>query len=314
MTLETNHAEIAVRIIPTLLLALFLVAGCSKPAGTDYELYYLGGQSNMDGFGYNDELPEELQGMVDGVLIYRGQSEADGSDEGGVGMWEPLRPGFGLDFRTDGQESWHSDRFGPELTFGHRMIQLKPNSRIAIVKYSRGGTPLHIDAQGYGNWSPDAPGKNQYDFALRAIHESRAIPDIDGDGRPDRLTPTGIIWMQGEADAFDSQVAAEAYEANLRRMMDLFRAALGVDDLPVVIGQITDSGMADDGTVMDWADEVREAQELYTAKDVCAALVTVTNELEYPEDDGWHYTSEGYLRMGTAFADAVAGLEASCTP
>ena len=290
------------------------MAGCSKPSGTEYDLYYLGGQSNMDGFGYVQELPGEYQAEVDGVTIYRGLSAPDGSEEGGIGMWEPLRPGFGLGYRTDGEESWPSDRFGPELTFGHQMLQLKPDSRIAIVKYSRGGTPLHIDAQGYGNWSPDAPSDNQYEFALRTINESRAVADIDGDGKSDRLTPAGIIWMQGEADAFDSQEAAEAYEANLRRMMVLFRAALGVDDLPVVIGQITDSGMADDGTVMDWSDEVRRAQELYTAKDACAALVTVTNELDYPEDDGWHYTSEGYLRMGKAFADAVAGLESSCAP
>ena len=120
--------------------------------------------------------------------------------------------------------------------------------------------------------------------------------------------------MQGEADAFASAEAAQAYEANLKRMMDLFRAALGVDDLPVVIGQITDSGEADDGKVMDWSDEVREAQRRYTDKDACAALVTVTNELEYPDDDAWHYTSDGYVRMGLAFADAVADLETTCPP
>ena len=40
----------------------------------------------------------------------------------------------------------------------------------------------------------------------------------------------------------------------------------------------------------------------------------MTNDLEYPDDDAWHYTSDGYLRLGTAFADAVAALEASCPP
>ena len=279
---------------------------------TDYKVYYLGGQSNMDGFGYNDELPAELQDAVDGVMIYRGQSAPDSSERGGVGMWEPLGPGFGLGFHTNGFDSWHSNRFGSELTFGQRIAALNPESRIAIVKYSRGGTPLYIDAQGYGTWSPEVPGLNQYDHALRTISESLALTDIDGDGRKDRLTPAGIVWMQGEADAFDSQEAADAYESNLRRMMDLFRASLGVDDLPVVIGQITDSGMADDGTVMDWADEVRRAQERYTDQDECAALVTVTNDLEYPDDDAWHYNSEGYLRMGVAFAEAVAELETVC--
>ncbi len=280
----------------------------------DYKLYYLGGQSNMDGFGYNHELPAEYQGVVDGVLIYRGLSAPDGSEKGGVGRWEQLGPGFGLGFQTNGSESWPSNRFGAELTFGHRIAELNPQSKIAIVKYSRGGTPLYLHAQGYGTWSPEFEGDNQYDFALRAIRESLAWTDIDGDGVQDRLTPAGIIWMQGEADAFDSAVAADAYEANLRRMMDLFRAALGHDDLPVVIGQITDSGQAEDGTVMDWSDDVREAQQRYTESDACAALVTVTNEFEYPDDDAWHYTSDGYFRLGQAFADAVAELEESCPP
>ena len=281
---------------------------------TVYRLYYLGGQSNMDGFGYNDELSQEHRGPIDGVMIYRGLSAPDDDENGGIGLWERLRPGFGLGYATDGSDSQYSDRFGPELTFGHRIAELNPGTRIAIVKYSRGGTPLYRHASGYGTWSPEVPGRNQYDFALRTIHESRAIVDIDGDGIRDRLVPSGIIWMQGEADAFDSEEAAAAYEANLTRMMDLFRAALGVDDLPVVIGQITDSGMADDGTVMDWAGEVREAQRRYTTSDACAALVTVTNEFEYPDDDAWHYTSDGYIRMGLAFADAVTSLETDCPP
>ncbi len=280
---------------------------------TEYKFYYLGGQSNMDGYGYIDELPAEYGGEVDGVMIYRGLSASDNSEKGGAGLWEPLRPGFGIGFQTNGYDSWTSERFGAELTFGHRIADLNPDSRIAIVKYSRGGTPLYVDAKGYGTWSPEVPGDNQYDFALRTIHESRSRADIDGDGIRDRLTPAGIIWMQGEADAFDSAEAAAAYEANLRRMMDLFRAALGVDDLPVVIGQITDSGRADDGKVMDWSDEVREAQRRYTDSDACASLVTVTNEFEYPDDDAWHYTSDGYLRLGEAFADAVAELEESCS-
>lgn len=280
---------------------------------TDYKLYYLGGQSNMDGFGFVEALPEAYQGVVDGVMIYRGQTAPDNTERGGAGFWEVLQPGFGLGYRSNGYNSWHSDRFGPELTFGHRIAALNPESRIAIVKYSRGGTPLHGSAQGYGNWQPDNPGLNQYDFALRTLHESRRVADIDGDGRMDRLVPTGIIWMQGEADAYDSEQAADAYQANLTRMMDLFRAALGQDDLPVVIGQITDSGMAEDGSVMDWADTVRAAQERFVESDACASLVTATNDFEYPDDDAWHYTSEGYLTMGIAFADAVDRLAATCT-
>ena len=281
---------------------------------TEYKLYYLGGQSNMDGFGYNDRLPEHLQSAQGRVMIYRGLSAADGGAKGGVGMWQQLGPGFGLGYFTDGYFSWPSDRFGAELSFGHRIAELNPGANIAIVKYSRGGTPLHIDGKGYGSWHPEVEGSNQYDFALRTIHEATAVRDIDGDGRPDRLVPSGIVWMQGEADAFDSAEAAAMYEQNLRRMMDLFRAALHTDDLPVVIGQITDSGRAEDGKVMDWADEVRAAQARFAETDLCASLVTETNDFNYPGNDVWHYDSDGYVRMGTAFAEAAAYLENTCPP
>ena len=117
--------------------------------------------------------------------------------------------------------------------------------------------------------------------------------------------------MQGEADAFDSQAAADAYGGNLARLMSLLRAAMRVDDLPVVIGKVTDSGMAEDGTVMDYIGTVQDAQRAFTEADECAAFVTVTDDLGYL-DDAWHYDSDGFIRLGKAFADAMIELEGAC--
>ena len=36
-----------------------------------FNLYYLGGQSNMTGFGQNSDLPEDLQGPVKGAMIIK---------------------------------------------------------------------------------------------------------------------------------------------------------------------------------------------------------------------------------------------------
>ena len=85
-----------------------------------------------------------------------------------------------------------------------------------------------------------------------------------------------------------------------------------VDDLPVVIGKITDSGMADDGTVMDYIETVQRAQRDFVASDPCSAYVTVTDKLDYL-DDGWHYDSDGFVRMGKAFAESMGDLEARCS-
>ena len=138
-----------------------------------------------------------------------------------------------------------SERFGVELSFARTLLQLDPNASIAIIKYSRGGSSIDRDAADrFGCWDPDYPddrstGVNQYDHFLATIRHALAIDDIDGDGQPDTLVPKGIIWMQGESDAAHGEEIARRYEANLERLMDLVRAALRSDDIPVVIGWIS---------------------------------------------------------------------------
>ena len=84
---------------------------------------------------------------------------------------------------------------------------------------------------------------NQYDHFPATVRHAFAVQDIDGDKQPDTLTPAGIIWMQGESDAGDEMIT-QRYQANLKRMMDLIRAALRLDDVRVVIGRISASGKA----------------------------------------------------------------------
>lgn len=306
----------AIRVLLFLTSAAALVACSSVSAeGTTYKLYYLGGQSNMEGYGYVEELPEALAAGSEDVLIFTGQMALDNEKHGGVGTWQRLQPGFGRGFKTDGKSNQLSDRFGPELLFGQTMVQRVPGRKIAIIKYALGGSGL-AEGVGYGNWHPDfsdGAGLNQYDHALTTLRNAFAHADIDGDGAADRLVPSGIVWMQGEADAYQSQAAADEYRANIERLMGLLRAALRVDDLPVVIGKITDSGMADDGSVMDYIATVQQAQKDFVSDDACAAYVTVTDDLGYLED-AWHYDTEGFIRMGTAFAEAMIQLEEECAP
>ena len=106
------------------------------------------------------------------------------------------------------------------------------------------------------------------------------------------------------------KVAARAYRQNLKRMMDLFRAALRTDDLPVVLGRIVDSGRDDDGLLMDYSPVVQAAQADYAAGDRCAALVDISAGIGWSDD--WHYDSASYLRLGAAFAEAMHSLRADC--
>ena len=289
--------------------SLFVVAQ-PLAAQTVYRLYYLGGQSNMDGYGWVRDLPDDLRAPMPGVMIFHGHTVPDDSAGGGVGVWRPLQPGHGVGFASDGMENRYSERFGVELTFAERLRELDPDAKIAIVKYSRGGTSIAAEAAGqFGAWEPDYGGRdgiNQYDHFLATLRNASAVGDIDGDGVADVLVPAGIVWMQGESDAAHTLETAFRYQANLTRLMNLIRAALRVDDLPVVIGRISESGQAEDGLVWDHGDVVRKAQAAFVEQDAAAALVTETDEYGY--SDPWHYDSAGYLDLGRWFAEAVFEL------
>ncbi|MDC8829697.1 sialate O-acetylesterase [Alteromonas gilva] len=292
-----------------LLLLIISPALCAKT----YKVYYLGGQSNMEGFGNNSELPKDYLRPLKDVRIFTGNPAADFKPDGGLGVWDTLQPGFGLNFGSDGSANVRSEHFGPELSFGHRIAAINKNQSVAIIKYALGGSAL-----GYGvgnNWFPDyrrGNGINQYDHFLTTLRHAFSEQDIDGDGEADKLIPAGIIWMQGESDAYHSDITAHRYMSNLQHIMALFRAALRDASLPVVMGKITDSKMdPEDGLRMNWGSVVQQAQLDFVEQDTCAALVTVTESFTHLED-GWHYHSADYLQLGEQFANSVNLLERQC--
>lgn len=294
----------------TLFFILFLSVFAISVSAKKYKVFYLGGQSNMDGFGYNKDLPDELNKPIEGVYIFHGNLTNDNKPVGGQGVWEVLKPGHGTGHKASFAGNEHSGRFGLELTFATEMKKLFPDENIALIKYSRGGSSIHIDAAGnFGCWDPDfskGNGINQYDHFLATVNNAYAIKDIDGDGEEDVLIPTGILWMQGESDAGKPEWAL-SYSANLKRLMDIMRAVFRVDDLPVVIGRISDSGQdEDDGLVWDYGKEIRWQQAKFVNQDGNAALVTTTDNYGY--SDKWHYDSEGYIDFGKQFARKMAGL------
>lgn len=303
------------RILLSAVLIVF--AACTHvPAetGKTYQVYFLGGQSNMVGYGPIGLLDDAQRGPHPDIPIFAGHAPADRGKNGGAGSWTPLQPGFGFGFRATNSGAILSDTFGPELMYGLDLAGRDADRNIAIIKYARGGTSLSGEARNGGVWGPDADPAwrpNQYDFAETTIKNAFSSRDIDGDGKPDTLIPAGIVWMQGEADA-NSEPSALNYERNLRTLIARLRSAMNAPDIPVIIGKITDSGRDDDGMAMDFAELVQAAQAAVVASDPCAAWVTKIDT--YKHQDKWHYTGRSYLQMGSDFAAAMAALEQTCGP
>ena len=273
-------------------------------------VFILAGQSNMNGFGYNKDLPNDLKSFKE-IYIFQGNSVPDGDLNGGTGKWDVLKPGNGTGFKTNGKSNQLSDRFGLELSFAKRIKELFPNDKIALIKYAREGTSIDSVARGgFGCWDADFHGTNgisQYDNFLKTLKNALAETDIDGDGKIDELLPSGILWMQGEGDASHDEEIANRYYGHLKVLMNQMRAALLTDDLPVVIGKISDSGKNEKGKVWPTGELVQYAQEKFVKDDKRAAIVRSTIRYNYGNDP-WHYDSAGYIDLGKNFAEEVFRL------
>lgn len=264
----------------------------------------------MEGYGYCSELPDSLNKVFGDILIFHGNTSPDGDEPDGKGIWSPLRPGHGGGFSSDGNHNDYSDRFGCELSFGLKIQELNPDSNIALIKYAKGGSSIDEEAAGsFGSWDPgylEGEGINQYDHFLTTVDNALSIKDIDGDEKKDKLIPSGIVWVQGESDAAFTEEIAGRYYDNLDDLMNLIREALGKQDMPIVIGRISDSGNDPSGKVWQFGETVRQAQHKFAENDSLAAIITSTDKYSY--SDPWHYDTEAYIDLGIEFALVLDSL------
>ncbi len=313
MVKSTQGRTMKKNLLKIIVIFLFLSVISFGPQvmADTFRVFYLAGQSNMEGYGRIDDLPGNLNKEFDNVWIFHGNSDGDGYKEGGLGVWAMLKPGHGSGFESDGKTNDYWTHFGPELSFARKIRELYPNEKIALIKYARIGTP--IDSQtgaAYGCWEPDfknGNGINQYDHFLTTIRNAMAVKDIDGNGKEDRLIKGGLIWMQGGSDAHYTEEIANRYYTNLKRLMTAIRTSLQKKDLPVVIGKLSDSGMGPNGKALKYGELVQKAQEKYVKTDPNAVIVRST--LNYKYSGPWHFNSAGYIDLGIQFADAIYQLK-----
>lgn len=279
----------------------------AQPKKDTIRVFYLGGQSNMEGFGFVKNLPDSLNKKNKNVFIYHGNSVEDNNETGGLGKWDFLEPGHGTGFSSDGKVNKLSDRFGVELSMAKKLQELYPNQKLAFIKYARNGSSIDsVGTTGFGAWEPDfkgGKGLNQYDFFLKTVNNAMGVKDINSDGVEDVLIPTGIIWMQGESDSDKTEQIANQYYANLKRLMELMKAAFRNADLPIVIGKISDSGDDTDGKVWRFGELVQYGQEKFALVEPNVTIVRTTNSYKY--SDRYHYDNNGFIDLGKQFANSI---------
>jgi pimeloyl-ACP methyl ester carboxylesterase len=290
--------------ITVLIIAFVLTLGAKAEK---WRLYYLGGQSNMVGFGYSHDIKASDYEDLKDVRIFHAEQKLNGSQEFGDGAWEKMKVGHGTGYQFSEGKSKFSNRFGAELSFAKRLKELYPNDKIAIIKYAMGGSGID-SADVIRNWHPDyQKTTNQFDYFVTTVNNALSVKDIDGDGTKDELIPCGFAWMQGETDAQKTKLVAEKYLDNISYLMSKIRSHLGNDSLDLVIGKITGGHEYSGYHQWKFGDVVQNAMEEFVKQDPNAMIVRET--MNYKYSDCCHYRSKDYIDMGIQFAHRLYMLD-----
>lgn len=206
------------------LVMSLVLSSVSTMAAT--KVFFLGGQSNMAGYGVNAQLTPPYDASPSNVKIW----------DSGTGQWVALRGGFG----------GNADCFGPELSFGYAIHSTFPNDNIFLVKHGADATSLAAD------WNPNGTGAQYNAFKSKAKAALQSLSNAN-------LSPTiaGMLWMQGETDARIESYAIN-YGTNLKNLITAVRTDFNAPDMQFVVGRILT--FWSQGGVQ-WNTMVRTAQE-----------------------------------------------------
>lgn len=262
------------------------------PASAEHYLVYLiGGQSNGNGRGDASQLTGPLASPQKDVRLYWHRTQKTAN----VGhlvedQWIDLAPGSG-----QGQTNpVYPKEFGPELSFGRALADARPEAKIALVKYTHGGSSLH------GNWAENGPMYKTFVSTTRA-----ALAALTAAGHTHELR--GMIWQQGEADTEKEWPAA--YQTNLTNLISRVRKDLFEGKpRPFVIGGLSDS---QDATIKKpgtgWH-TVRKAQEA-VAKALPKVGFVNTDGFPTRPGEAIHFNHAAQIALGKAHAAEMIRLE-----
>jgi lysophospholipase L1-like esterase len=225
-----------------------------------------------------NDLTADRKKNVENVMINAG-ADCDASKKG---KWLPLGPGFGS----------QAVNFGLELFLGKTLSDSMPGVKIAFIKNSVCGTVLgQSDA-----WLPPSSNKGTGGTLYKNMmtHIDAAMKSFGSAFDTANYIPrwAGFIWLQGESDAMNQNLA-NAYEANLDNLIKDIRAKVGAADLPVVLPLIT--------TLPKWTYNVK-IRDADVAMKLKLKNVDTLETKEYQTPDGMHYNAAGQMQIGTIAA------------
>jgi hypothetical protein len=254
------------------------------PGASHWEVYLLGGQSNMDGRAGANQLSGDLAAwsmpQTNVRIWYANPLNYNHPLTPNYNTgWQVLEPGFSVpsDFPPSPVPS---PCFGPELSFVTSLAAANPDLHVALIKVTQGGTDLNTE------WNPFGG----YMYVCLTNTARAALEALATEGAS--YTLRGMIWHQGENDT--SGTAATNYETNLTQFITAVRRDFGVTNLPFVVGELA--------TNQSTYTIVRQAQ-LNVAQKVPYVGFASSDALQ--TIDRVHFDAAGAVSMGQRMAAAL---------
>ena len=193
---------------------------------------------------------------------------------------------------AEGIEPIHFDRpfsgAGPGLGFARAMADADKDAVIGLIPCAEGGSPL-------SRWEPGC------DLYTNAVSRTKAAIAQGG-----RLR--GILWHQGEADAWKKELA-ESYSRRLTNMVTQLRSELGLGAaLPFVAGEIAPFYGAVIERLGGTSSLGRVNEEIWLAISLLPNCGLVSIDGIEPGPDGIHYSTECAYELGRRYAREMQRL------
>jgi len=252
---------------PLLLITLLALASGLAQA-EPLKVFILSGQSNMVGSG--TEAPREFRNQpIREVTLFQVPQQG-----------RPLKRKLVYNTRAKKIAS-----IGPELTFAMD-VQEGLGEKIGILKFAIGGRSLATHFIPSVDEAPEDSGRRDHLWAelRRQILAVKKMGDVEF---------AGMLWLQGERDIKEEGPSASQYADNLRLLIDKVRDVTGEPDLPFIAGRVNPPNPGER------FDQVRKGIETGGGAENYAWI----DLDEVPKNaDNLHYSSEGQLMIGKAFA------------
>jgi len=169
---------------------------------------------------------------------------------------------------------------GLGFPFAKLVAAADPSATVGLIPCAFGGTSI-------AQWQP---GQKLYEEAIRRAKLAMQKGQLKA-----------ILWHQGESDS-GRQQNAEAYSANLKKVIEGFRRDLGMPNLPVIIGEVGEfTYVRKDGRPF-FATVVNE--QIRSMPALLDNVAVVSSQGLKDKGDSLHFSNESQKEFGRRYFEA----------